>query len=240
MVDFLTSLKLKEMTTKKDDAINSIMRDFEEFANLVLHQLDLLEKLISSGETKVSEELDKDLQSNEKKLDKMEVKISDKIVNTIVLYQPVASDIRRIFACYRIVNSLERIGDMVITIVDAIQKIKTLKIYNELNDVITNMLINSSNMVNKALLAFTNDDKEYAIWTIKNDTVVDEINKKMLKKAIKKSSDNNEENKQLFMSFISMNSIVTNIERIAGHATNIAEAAIYSIEGKDIRHKPID
>ena len=228
------------MTTKKDDAINSIMRDFEEFANLVLHQLDLLEKLISSGETKVSEELDKDLQSNEKKLDKMEVKISDKIVNTIVLYQPVASDIRRIFACYRIVNSLERIGDMVITIVDSIQKIKTLKIYNELNDVITNMLINSSNMVNKALLAFTNDDKEYAIWTIKNDTVVDEINKKMLKKAIKKSSDNNEENKQLFMSFISMNSIVTNIERIAGHATNIAEAAIYSIEGKDIRHKPID
>ena len=69
---------------------------------------------------------------------------------------------------------------------------------------------------------------------------VDEINKKMLKKAIKKSSDNNDENKQLFISFISMNSIVTNIERIAGHATNIAEAAIYSIEGKDIRHKPFE
>jgi phosphate transport system protein len=37
-----------------------------------------------------------------------------------------------------------------------------------------------------------------------------------------------------------MNGIVTNIERIAGHATNIAEAAIYSIEGKDIRHKPVE
>jgi len=228
------------MTTKKDDAINGIMKDFEEFANLVLHQLDVLEKLISSGETKLSDELGKELIDNEKKLDKMEVKISDKIVNTIVLYQPVASDIRKIFACFRIVNSLERIGDMVITIVDAVKNIKTLKIYAELNDVITNMLINSSNMVSKGLLAFTNDDKEYAIWTIKNDTVVDEINKKMLKKAIKKSSDNNDENKQLFISFISMHSVVTNIERIAGHATNIAEAAIYSIEGKDIRHKPIE
>ncbi len=228
------------MTVKKDDAINTILSDFEEFANLVLHQLDLLEKLISSGETKLSDDLSKELQNNEKKLDKMEVKISDKIVNAIVLYQPLASDIRKLFACFRIVNSLERIGDMVITIVEAIQKIKTLKIYAELNDVITNMLINSSNMVNKSLLAFTNDDREYAIWTIKNDTVVDEINKKMLKKAIKKSSDNNDENKQLFISFVSMNSIVTNIERIAGHATNIAEAAIYSIEGKDIRHKPID
>lgn len=228
------------MTTKKDEAINGIMSDFEEFANIVLHQLDLLEKIISSGDVNISEDLIKEILSNEKKIDKQEVKISDKIVNTIALYQPVASDIRKVFACYRIVNSLERIGDMVLSIVNLIPNIKTLKIYSELNDVITNMLINSANMVNKALLAFTNEDKEYAIWTIKNDTVVDEINKKMLKKAIKKSSDNNEENKQLFMSFISMNGIVTNIERIAGHATNIAEAAIYSIEGKDIRHRPVE
>lgn len=227
------------MTTKKDDAINGILSDFEEFANLVLYQLDLLEKIISSGEIKIADELSKELLSNEKKIDKLEVKISDKIVNTIVLYQPVASDIRKIFACFRIVNSLERIGDMVITIHNHIQNIKAPKIYTELNDAITNMVINSSNMVNKALLAFTNDDREYAVWTIKNDTVVEETNKKMLKKAVKKSTDN-DENKQLLMSFISMNGIVTNIERIAGHATNIAEAAIYSIEGKDIRHKPLD
>ena len=128
---------------------------------------------------------------------------------------------------------------MVMTIQGYIQSIKTLKIYAELNDAITNMLMNSSNMVTKALLAFSNDDKEYAIWTIKNDAVVDEMNKKMLKKAVKKSTDN-DENKQLLMNFINMNGIVTNIERIAGHATNIAEAAIYSIEGKDIRHKPIE
>ena len=228
------------MTSKKDDAIISILSDFEELANLVLHQLDLLEKIVSGGELKVSEEVIKELETNEKKIDKLDVKISDKIVNTIVLYQPVASDIRKIFACYRIVNSLERIGDMVIIILNYIQNIKTLKLYVELNDVITNMLINSSNMVSKAVISFTTDDKEYAIWTIKNDTVVDEINKKMLKKAIKKSSDNNDENKQLLMSFISMNGIVTNIERIAAHATNIAEAAIYSIEGKEIRHKSVE
>ena len=228
------------MTSKKDDAINSILSDFEEFANLVLHQLDLLEKIVSGGNIKIPEEVLKEMESNEKKIDKLDVKISDKIVNTIVLYQPVASDIRKIFACYRIVNSLERIGDMVMIILGYIQNIKTLKLYVELNDVITNMLINSSNMVSKAVISFTTDDKEYAIWTIKNDTVVDEINKKMLKKAIKKSSDNNDENKQLLMSFISMNGIVTNIERIAAHATNIAEAAIYSIEGKEIRHKPLD
>lgn len=223
------------MISKKDEAINSILSDFEVFANTVLLQLDSLEKIISWGETTVDDKVVNDMLANEKKLDKMEVKLSDKIINAIVLYQPVASDIRKIFACFRIVNSLERIGDMVVNIVQFIQKIKDEKIYIDLNDVITSMMISSSNMVKKAVLAYTMDDKEYAIWTIKNDTVVDEINKKMMKKAIKKSSQS-DDNKQLLISFLNMNSVVTNIERIADHATNIAEAAIYSIEGKDIRH----
>ncbi|HKJ80088.1 MAG TPA: PhoU domain-containing protein [Prolixibacteraceae bacterium] len=223
------------MTLKKDDAINSIFSDFEDFANLVLHQLDLLDTIISSGETEVSGEISEEIQKNEKKLDKFEVKLSDKIVNTIVLYQPVASDIRKLIACYRILISLERVGDLVTNILHFLENIKIPEIYTNLSEVVSHMLIQSSGMVNKALVAFTSDDKELAIWTIKNDEVVDEMNRKMLKKAIKKSKIS-DENKHLLTSFISMNSMVTNIERIGDHATNIAEAAIYSIDGKDVRH----
>ena len=223
------------MTLRKDDAINSILSDFEEFANLVLHQLDLLENFVSTSETKFPKALTAELLDNEKKLDKLEIKISDKIVNTIALYQPMASDIRKIFACHRILISLERIGDMVINIHDFIENIKTEKVYTELADVVSNMLTQSANMVNKSLLAYTNDDKDYAIWTIKNDSEIDELNRKMLKKAIKRSTQS-EEDKELLTSFINMNAMVTSIERIADQATNIAEAAIYSIEGKDIRH----
>ena len=224
------------MTIRKDDAIENIMKDFETFANLVLFQLDLLEKIAGSDGDENIDDLTSEIFENEKKLDKLEVKISDKIVNTIVLYQPVASDIRKIIACYRIIISLERVGDQAINVVEAIQKIKDSPVYENLYDVISNMLIQSTNMVNKALVSFTTDDKEYAIWTIKNDTVVDEINHKLLKKAIKRSSVSKED-KEILTSIISLNAMVTNIERIADHATNIAEAAIYSIEGKDIRHK---
>lgn len=61
------------MTSKKDNAINSILSDFEGFANLVLAQLDTLEKLVSTGETIFPEEATKLMLSNEKKLDKLEV-----------------------------------------------------------------------------------------------------------------------------------------------------------------------
>lgn len=223
------------MTVRKDEAINSIMSDFEAFANLVLHQLDLLENFVSGGESKFPEALSKELNDNEKKLDKLEMKISDKIINTITLFQPVASEIRKLFACYRIIISLERIGDMVMNVHDFIDKIKTPKVYLELSEVVSSMVAQSANMVNKALLAYTTDDRDYAIWTIKNDSEVDDLNRKMLKKAIKRST-NSEEDKELLTSFINMNGMLTSIERIADQATNIAEAAIYSIEGKDIRH----
>jgi phosphate transport system protein len=223
------------MTSKKDDAIKNLMAEFEDFANLVLHQLDLLEKVVSAGETTVPEEIEQEMQENEKSIDKAEVKLSDKIINTIVLYQPVASDIRKIIACYRIIINLERVSDQAMNILGMLQNIKIPEIFANLSDVISNMLIQSSGMVNKALLAYTTDDREYAIWTIKNDAVIDELNQKMLKKAIKKTTVS-EENKLLLTSFINLNSIVANIERIGDHATNIAEAAIYSIEGKDIRH----
>ena len=223
------------MTSKKDDAIKNLMAEFEDFANLVLRQLDLLEKVVSTGETIVPKEIEHEMQENEKSIDKSEVRLSDRIINTIVLYQPVASDIRKIIACYRIIINLERVSYQAINILGMLQNIKIPEIFANLSDVISNMLIQSSGMVNKALLAYTTDDKEYAIWTIKNDAVIDELNQKMLKKAIKKTALS-EENKLLLASFINLNSIVANIERIGDHATNIAEAAIYSIEGKDIRH----
>jgi phosphate transport system protein len=227
------------MTIKKDDAINSIHADFENFANLVLEQLDEMEHFITSGEIIVPDQVRKKILQREDEIDKREVKLSDKIVNTIVLYQPMASELRRIIACYRILISMERIGDIVVNITNFIRKIKTPEVYEKLQEVISNMTIQSIKMVRKSLLSYLNDDKEFAIWTIKNDVVFDEINHKMLKKIISKT-DTAESNKHLLMSIITIKEMMSNIERIADHATNIAEAAIYSIEGKDIRHHKLE
>jgi len=105
-----------------------------------------------------------------------------------------------------------------------------------MSEVITNMFMASVSMVQKSILSFVENDKEEAIWAIKNDEVVDEMNHKLIRKAIKKN-EFSDDTQQLLFTFIQMNSIISTIERIADHATNIAEASIYAIEGKDLRHK---
>jgi phosphate transport system protein len=224
------------MNIKKEGAIQDILDHFEDYANLILHQLSLLEKIINSGSLVISDELSKELISNEDKSDNFEVKLSEKIINTIVLQKPVASDLRKLIACYQIVMNLERIGDSIMNIIKSLHRIKDTETYGHLTDVIYNMLLVSINMVQKSILSFTNNDKEYAIWTIKNDDIVDEMNNKLIKKVITKSKLS-VETQQLLFSFININSIISNIERIADHATNVAEASIYALEGKDIRHK---
>ncbi|MBU1014367.1 MAG: phosphate uptake regulator PhoU [Bacteroidetes bacterium] len=227
------------MNPKKELAIKKIVDDFESLSNLVLLQLNNLEKIIDDFSVENANLKEKTLEKNEAKLDQFEVKISEHIINAIVLYQPMASDLRSLFAIYRMTLNLERIGDMVINIIHYMQQINNPALFQKNSVLIKNMLIMSTNMVTKALLSFTNNDKSYAIWTIKNDEVIDELNHKLMKNAIKQDylSD---ETRDLLLNFINLKGIISDIERIADHATNIAEASIYASEGTDIRHKGIE
>jgi phosphate transport system protein len=224
------------MNIKKENAIHGVIDKFSEYSNLILHQITLLEKVFSSGTLVISEELMDDIKKNEEKSDQFEIKLSEKIIDTIVLQQPLASDLRKLMACYQMVINLERIGDLVVNIINFIPKIKDLEIFSQMTDVIYNMLIVAKNMVQKSILSFTNSDREYAIWTIKNDSVVDEMNHKLVKKAISRTNLP-EETRQLLLTFIHINSIISSIERIADHATNVAEASVYALDGTDIRHQ---
>jgi phosphate transport system protein len=225
------------MNTKKEQSIQDIMNSFQEMADLVLGQLSLIEKLMSGDESQP--ELINKIKKNENDIDKYEIIISDKFINTIVLYQPVASDIRKIVAIYRMALNLERIGDQVMNISYAIGSLMNTEEYKAMSGLILNMLMSGKMMVEKALLSFVNSDTDYAIWTIKNDPVIDEMNHKMLINSISRTKMN-EKTKEMLFSYIELKNVINNIERIADHATNIAEATIYALQGTDIRHTGLD
>ena len=227
------------MKTKREESVTDIINTFEEMADIILAQLTLLEKYMSRPSESERKQLISSLTENENKIDKYEVLISEKFINSIVLYQPVASDIRKIVAISRMTINLERIGDRVMNILHSIDNIKDTEEYKAMIEVLNVMLLSGISMVEKSLLSFINNDNEYAIWTIKNDEVVDEMNNKLLINSVSKANVS-AKTKEMLLSYIDLKDIITNLERIADDATNIAEASIYSIQGTDIRHSGLD
>ena len=224
------------MPQKKEDAIQSIISNYEKLANMVLNQLDVVEKLIASGKLRLNDEQYDELKENEAKINKLEVKLSEDVINAIALYQPVASQVRQLMSCYRITISLERIGDLAVSIVKLMRKVENQEVYAGLSAFLSKMMDLSVDMSRRSMLSFINQDMELAKWTIKTETIVDEFNHKMMKK-VGERSDLLTEDKNVLLSFIIIKEIAAAIERIADHAANIAEASFYSFEGKDIRHK---
>jgi len=224
---------------QKEKAIKEIQDSFKDYSDLIIRQLNELENLILGGPNPMIDKDIKKIEEIEKQLNKYEVKISEKIISTIVLYHPVASELRSLMSCYRIVITMERIGDLVNDVVYFVGKIEDTKLYGELSDVIYTMVTSSSSMVQKALLSYINNDRDSAIWTIKNDDVIDEMNKKLMKKGIKKAKLH-EEAREVLLNLLNFKSVISKIERIADHAGHIAEASIFAQEGRDIRHQNID
>jgi phosphate transport system protein len=227
------------MKTMREESILDIIATFKDMADTILAQLKLLEKYMDNQIEEERNKIRTEIDINEVKIDKYEVLISEKFINSIILYQPVASDIRKAVAISRMSINLERIGDRVINILNSINNIKESVEYKAMVEVLNVMLLSGISMVEKALLSFINNDNEYAVWTIKNDEVVDEMNSKLLINSISKAKVS-DKTKEMLLSYIDLKSIITNLERIADHATNIAEASIYSIQGTDIRHSGLD
>jgi phosphate transport system protein len=227
------------MKTKREESILDIIATFEEMADIILAQLKLLEKYLDEQVEEERTLIRSEIDINEDRIDKYEVLISEKFINSIILYQPVASDIRKAVAISRMSINLERIGDRVINILNSVDNIKDSDEYKAMIEVLNVMLLSGISMVEKSLLSFINNDNEYAIWTIKNDEVVDDMNNKLLINSISKAKVS-DKTKEMLLSYIDLKSIITNLERIADHATNIAEASIYSIQGTYIRHSGLE
>ncbi len=219
----------------RDQAIQKIEKDFELISNLVLEQLQLLDELFRTKQKERSEEIFKDLGKNEEKVDRYETQLDDNIIQTIVLYQPVAGDLRRLFAIYHMTINLERVADLVMVITSTYTELKDAELLKESRSALLKMLGTTSAMVSKALLSFMNSDQELATRTIHKESAFDEFNKKVLKRTVK-AAGLPKKSQAVLNKLLDMRTMFSSIERIGDHATNIAESSIYAISGSNIRH----
>jgi len=165
-------------------------------------------------------------------IDDFEVEVEEECLKILALHQPVAIDLRFIVAVLKINNDLERIGDLAVNIAERSVFLASVQPVSTSFD-FARMSGKTESMLNKSLDALVNMDSALAHEVCTDDDEVDSINRQMylkIQEAIQKHPDQ-------MISLIHLLSVSRHLERIADHATNIAEDIIYMIDGKIIRHK---
>ena len=164
-------------------------------------------------------------------LDQLEVKMDDEAVRFMNLRAPIASDLRLVIVGMKASHDLERVGDEASSIARRAVRLSAeppLKPYIDL----PRMANIALEMLRDALDCFLNGDVEKAIAVCHRDTEVDLLNKQLYREL----SSFMVENPATISRALELMFISKSIERIADHATNIAEEMIYLAKGEDVRH----
>lgn len=166
-------------------------------------------------------------------VDQMEVGVEEECLKILALYQPVAVDLRFIVASLKINNDLERIGDLAVNIAERAAYLAEREIIEMPFDVIS-MATKVENMVTRSIDALVNQDVNLAYRVRAEDDEVDTINREMFARVKEKVPESPEQ----FGKLLHAISVCRHLERIADHATNIAEEVIYLVKAEIIRHSP--
>ena len=165
-------------------------------------------------------------------IDNLEVKIDDEAMRYMNLRAPIATELRLVIVGMKASHDLERVGDEATSIAKRAVKLAAepqLKPYIDL----PRMAGIALEMLRDALDCFLNGDTEKAIAVVHRDAEVDAINKQLYRELSSFMIEKPDTiSRALELMFISKS-----IERIADHATNIAEEMVYLAQAKDIRHR---
>jgi phosphate transport system protein len=165
-------------------------------------------------------------------IDAREIEVEEDCLKLLALYQPVAVDLRFIVAVLKMNSDLERIGDLSVNIAERSLALKE-KPPVDFSSCIDCMAEKVLTMVKNSLDSMVNIDVSLAMSVCASDDEVDALYREMydrVKKGIVADSSKLDDLMQL-------SSISRHLERIADHATNIAEDVIYMAEGAIFRHR---
>lgn len=211
------------------------IREVEEIKRMILNLSGMVEEQLA---TSVRSVMDRNVPEatavldEDRRIDEYEVDVEEECLKILALHQPVAHDLRFIIAVLKINNDLERIGDLAVNIAERAIFLSSLSMPRTSFD-FPAMAEKAQAMVRMSLDALLKQDLDMAINVREADDEVDEINRTMyeqVKEGIRREPDRLD-------ALIHLLSISRHLERVADHATNIAEDVIYMIKGEIVRHR---
>lgn len=169
--------------------------------------------------------------ANDRQIDQLEVEIDEACLQILARRQPVASDLRFITTTLKLVTDLERIGDLGVNICERVVELEQEPAIAQ-NNPIPRISELALGMVHDALDAFVAGDAKKAEQVMERDKIVDAYYAQLFPELVAHMMAD----PGVVYRSTRLLSIGKYLERIADHATNIAEMVVFMVKGEDVRH----
>jgi phosphate transport system protein len=209
--------------------LDNLQRDLVALASLVEESIFKAIRALQDRDVRLAREVI----AGDSQIDQEENHLDEECLKMLALHQPVAVDLRRIAAAMMITTDLERMGDLAEEIAERAISLASPPQF-PISSRLQRMTDLTTVMVRQSLDAFVNLNKELAERVLRMDDDVDRYNIEIISEVMEVMK----RAPALIEAGLSMFSAVRHLERIADHATNIAEDVIYLIEGEIVRHRP--
>lgn len=199
-----------------------------KMASLVNKQVERAFEALETGNV----EFCKGIKAKDLEIDAYDNLLQTECENILALFQPVATDLRFMMSALMINNQLERCGDIAVNIS---QRVK--KTYEHHSLIVESQILEmgrqAKEMVKDAIDSFVNLDTELAEKVLANDEIVDKFNKTIFKDLVAKMQSDS----SVIEPCAHLIVLTRQIERLADHATNIAEDLIFYVNAKVVTHR---
>jgi len=212
-----------------EQRLDDIGRQLHSMSELTENNVALALRALAERDDKLCAEVEE----ADSRIDALEVHVDDMVITFMATHAPTARDCRLMLAASKISNNLERTADEATKIARRVRELNTEPLL-EISREISMVGEVAHEMLRDSIAAFLKVDNELLIEVIARDRSVDSI-KKQIERDLTRQM---EEQPEVIMRALHLMTIVRAIERVADHATNIAEEAYYLYNAEDIRHDP--
>jgi len=169
---------------------------------------------------------------HEGEVNRLHIEIDERVISALALHQPVATDLRLLVMATKIAGELERVGDQAVNIC---QNTASL-LKHPPAEVLTNLPAMADlvrEMLRESLEAFVHRDVELAQKVLDTDDEADDFKDQIFFQLLGSMMTD----PPTIPRALALILVARNLERVADHATNIAEEVIYAVQGRDVRHR---
>jgi phosphate transport system protein len=212
-----------------------LTRDLETLHQHIMSMCAVVEEVVHRAVEELGRPdvgVSQEIVDRDDEIDRWDVRIEEECLKILALHQPVAIDLRFVIAVLKINNDLERIGDLAVNIAERARFLAGRDALDVPFDFM-GMADKTRAMLKKALDALVNMDPRMARDVCAADDEVDALNREMYGR-IQKSMQQHPDRIDGLINYLGVSRY---LERIADHATNIAEDVIYMVDGDIVRHR---